>query len=364
MKIAKVHRPNFDAALTDHPSVKLTASVTHGSVTKEFELSLKVKMLGITDSQAVILDLNDLIVPATTIENLTLATIGKNGSKITWASDKTNIGADGVVTRPDSIDVDAVVKVTATCTKGTETQSKDFTVTVPHWTEVEELSQAAALVNWDLVKGTNYNSQAITDNLVLPATVGRTVTATWSIVSSSADPLSTTGKIAISTGVISRPTYTQGQVTFQLACKLTKGTEETTVTLPAFIISPNAMTNSEVLSSAETLLESSVFLGSNTSLTQITADMQLPFRLTDPNASRAVIAWTLVTASTHTTVASSPYIALSNSADYCLGDITRPTSAQGNVSIGLKADLTVGSDATHDKVTGVKYFDLTILATA
>jgi hypothetical protein len=362
MKIAKVHRPAFDPTLTDHPSVKLTATVTHGSVSKEYELDLKVKMLGITDSQAVILDLNDLVVPATTIVNLNLPTLGKNGSTITWASDKTNISSTGVITRPDNTEADATVKLTATCKKGTETQTKDFTVTVPHWTEVEELAQAAALVTWDLVKGTNTNSQAITDNLVLPATVGRSVTAAWSLVSSSAASGSTTGKIDIATGVVTRPTYTQGQVTFQIACKLTKGTNETTVTLPAFILAPMPMTNAEVLSSAKTLLESSLFLGSNASLTQITADMQLPFRLTDPNASRAVITWSLVSASTHTTVASSPYISLSNLADYCFADVTRPTTATGNISIGLRADLQVGSDTTGDKVTDVKYFDLTILA--
>lgn len=360
MKIAKVHRPAFDPNLKEHPSVKLTATVTHGSVTKEYELDLKVKMLGITDSQAVVLDLNDLVVPTSTVENLILPTIGKNGSTITWSSDKDNISSSGTVTRPDVNEDDAVVTLTAACTKGKESQTKKFQVTVSHWTQVEEVAQAASLVNWDLVKGTNTNSQAITDNLVLPAEVGRKVTATWALVSTSADSASTTGKINISTGVVTRPTYTQGQVTFQISCTLTKDTQTRTVVLPAFIMAPMPMTNQEVLDSAKALLESSVFLGTNTSLTQITSDMKLPFRLSDPNASRAVISWSLVTSPAHIALTTSPYIALSNTADYCLADVTRPTNTDGNKSIGLKADISVGADA--NKVTDSKFFDITILA--
>ena len=361
MKIAKVHRPAFDALATDHPWVTLTAKVTHGSVMKEFDLKLKVKMLGITDSQAIILDLNALSIPTSATENITLPTSGKNGTKITWASDKTNISIAGVVTRPDVAESDATVKLTATCVKGTEpAQTKEFIVAVAHWTQVEEIANASSLVNWDLVKGINTNSQAITNDLVLPTTIGRSVTATWSLVSTSGYASSTKGKINISTGVVTRPTYTQGQVTFQIACKLTKGADENTVVLPPFIMAPDPMTNQEVLNSAMSLLESSKFLGSNVSLTQITADMQLPFRLNDPNASRAAIVWSLVTASTHSPVESSPYIELSNTADYCFADVTRPTTDTGNISIGLKADITVGYDAT--KAVDVKYFDLTILA--
>ena len=359
MITAKVHRPAFDPANPADPKVKVTATVSHGSVTKYFDMDLIVRMLGISDSQAVILDLNAITLPAETKDNLTLPLIGTNGSTISWKSSDSTIVADsGVVTRPDNAATgNATVTLTATSKKGTESQTKTFSVIIDKWTIVEEADSAAALVNWDLVKGTNTNSQAITDNLVLPAVVGRNVAATWSIVSSSVAAGSTTGVIDIATGVVSRPTYTQGQVSVQIKCKLVKDTETREVVLPPFILSPLPMTDAEVLASAKTLLESSKFLGTaNTSLTQITDDMQLPFRLTDANASRAAISWTLVTVPAHTAVATSPYIALSNTADYCYADVTRPNTATGNVSIGLKATLTVGS------LTDTKIFDLTILA--
>lgn len=360
MITAKVHRPDFDPLNPVDPKVKLTAKVSHGNVEKYFDMNLVVRMLGISDSQAVILDLNELIIPAEVRDNLTLPVLGSNGSTISWASsDAVVVGTGGTVNRPNYDQADATITLTATSTKGVETQTKTFNITVKKWTLSEEMENAVSLVNWDLVRGTNTNSQAITDNLVLPAIVGRSVAATWTIVSSSVGTGATTGIIEISTGVVTRPTYTQGQVSVQIKCSLVKDTENEEVTLAPFILAPAAMTDAEVLASAKTLLESSKFLGVvNPSLTQVSNDMQLPFRLTETDASRATIAWTIVTAGTHTDLASSPYLALSNQAEYCLADITRPTSAAGNISIGLKATITVNS------LTDTKFFDLTILATA
>jgi hypothetical protein len=357
MITAKVNRPVFDPNNPTDPKVKLTATVSHGSVSKQFDLNLIVRMQGVSDSQAVILDLNELIVPTETKQNLVLPIVGKNGSTISWnSSDAATVKEDGTVERPAYDKGDSTVTLTATCTKGTEKQTQSFTVKVIHWTLAEEVAAAAELVNWALVKGTNTDSQAIADNLVLPGSIGRSVATTWTIVSSSAGTGSTTGIIDISTGVVTRPTYTQGQVSVQIKCTLTKQTETRDVTLNPFILSPAPMTDSEVLASATTLLESSKFLGTNSSLTQVQSDMQLPYRLVDANASRATIAWSLVTATTHTAVTTSPYIALSTLADYCLADVTRPASTVGNITIGLKATLTINS------LTNTKYFDLTILS--
>ena len=362
MKLAKVKRPAFNESLTDHPSVKLTATVTHGSVSKEYELNLKVKMMGITDSQAVILDLNDISLPKSTKEDLVLPTIGKNGSAIKWESqDPSVIAIDGRITRPDAGEDNTSVRLTATCTKGEETQTKEFTVEVLSWTINEELEHAVSLVTFDLVKGSNTNSQAIESDLELPKTVGRGVQAEWAIVSSSADSGTLTGKLDISTGKVTRPTHTQGQVTVQIKCTLTKDSETRVVVLPVFILAPLPMTDAEVLSAAKTLLESSSFLGDNESLSKITENMKLPFRVNDPNASRASINWSLASHTSHTPVPSSPYISLSNTAEYCLATITRPTDSQGNVTIALKAELTVNSSSGGSALTDSKYFDMTIL---
>jgi hypothetical protein len=314
MITAKVHRPKFDTANPNlpHPEVTLTATVSHGSVSKPLDLKLIVRREGMTNSQAVVLDANAIVLPTETRVDLTLPAIGANGSVITWkSSDSTIKGIDGKVTRPDNTGADTDITLTATCTKGTATQDTVFTVKVFKWTIDEEVDDAYAKVDWDLIKGTNTNSQAIDHNLVLPGSVGRTVDATWSLVSSSAAAGATTGIIDISTGVVTQPTYTQGQVSIQIKCTLKKDTVTKEKTLPPYILAPAPMTDAEVLAAAKSLLESSKFLGTtNTDLTHITDDMQLPYSLTDPNASRATIAWSLVTAGTHTALASSTNVTL------------------------------------------------------
>lgn len=351
MKKAHVTRPAFDESLQDHPLVRLTATVKSGSVTKEYEKVVRVKMKGITDSQAIVLDLNAITIPASTKVDLVLPSIGSNGSKLTWVSSTANVISNtGVVTRPNSGEEDIQVTLTATATKGTETQDKEFTITVSAWTKEEELDNAASMVNWDLIKGTNTNSQSITSDLVLPTTIGRGIVAKWETPSSN---------LEVSTGKITRPSYTQGQVVLKLVCKLTHDNLTKTVSLDPFIIASLPMTDQEVLTAAKNMLEPNLFLGSNESISKITSNMHLPFRVSDSDASRATIAWSLVTSPAHGELQSSKYIALSNMAEYTLATVTRPTSQEGNQKVGLKADISVGQDS--GKLTDTKFFDLTIV---
>lgn len=351
MKIAKVKRPEFDENLISHPFVRLTATVTSGLVSKEFDLGLRVKMKGITDSQAVILDLSDLSLPSQTKTSLTLPTLGKNGSKISWTtSDGSVINTLGVVSRPSVGANNANITLTALCERGNEIQEREFTVTVLSWTTTEELEQAVALTNWDLIKKNNTNSQAITGALSLPAKVGRDVETVWSTTSNMLD---------INTGTITRPSYTQGQLSLSITATLSHGGSTRIINLPVFVIAPLPMTNSEVLSVANGSLEASLFLGTNEALNKITSGMKLPYRLSNTDASRAVISWSLVTHTTYTTLASHPNIALSSGAEFSLAAVTRPTLVDGNAKVALKATITVGDGA--DQVSTTKHFDITIL---
>ena len=352
MKKAKVIRPMFDESLADHPLVRLTATVKSGNVTKEYEKLVRVKMKGITNSQAIVLDLNAIKLPAeTTLSNIILPKVGANGSTISWTSNVSDvISPEGTVVRPNAGQENVEVKLTATASKGSESQEKQFNITVIAWTKEEELEDAVKQVNWDLIKGTNTNSQNITDNLVLPGVVGRNVQATWTTASSNLDT---------KTGKITRPSYTQGQVTLKITCKLVHGDLNQTVDLDMFIIACLPMTDQEVLIAAKNMLEPNVFLGENESVSKITTNMQLPFRVSDSDASRATISWSLASSPEHTPLSSSKYIALSNMAEYTLANITRPTSEEGNQKVGLKAEISVGKD--DEKKTDTKYFDLTIV---
>nr|WP_238351840.1 immunoglobulin-like domain-containing protein [Brevibacillus brevis] len=103
-------------------------------VTKEADLQtaeakiaeLKANVQAVATEKAA-LDLGDT---SAVTANLTLPTAA-NGVTITWASsDATVVAADGTVVRPANGSGDATVTLTATLTKGTATDTKQFTVVV------------------------------------------------------------------------------------------------------------------------------------------------------------------------------------------------------------------------------------------
>ncbi|WP_280649110.1 immunoglobulin-like domain-containing protein [Brevibacillus sp. 1238] len=64
-------------------------------------------------------------------QNVVLATTGANGSLISWSSDNPAVIAqDGTVTRPQAIEQDATVTLTATITNGSRSDTKPFVLTV------------------------------------------------------------------------------------------------------------------------------------------------------------------------------------------------------------------------------------------
>ncbi len=64
-------------------------------------------------------------------QNVVLATTGANGSLISWSSDNPAVIAqDGTVTRPQAIEQDATVTLTATITNGNRSDTKPFVLTV------------------------------------------------------------------------------------------------------------------------------------------------------------------------------------------------------------------------------------------
>lgn len=349
MITAKVHRPLFDPLATEQPLVTLTATVNHGSVSKEFPLALRVKMQGVTDSQSVILDLNDIQIPTSTKVNLTLPTIGKNGSVITWTSNNSAITNLGVVARPDVGTADVDVILTATTTKGTAHESLDFPVKIWSWTATEEMDAAVALIGWNLIKGTNTNSQAIKDNLVLPGSVGRSVSVTWA---------SSTTAVNASTGVVTTPAYTTGPLTLRLTATLTKSAITRTITTDTFIVSTLSITDAEAVASTMNLLSANNFLGANESLNKITTNMVLPYHVNDIDASKASITWSLVTNPGHTALATSPYITLTGGIDGVAVTIIRPDSTHGNESVALEATAKSGTS------TSAEFYDIIIVADA
>ncbi len=116
-----VARPGFT---TGDKTVTLTAAITKGTDTETRTFVLTVKKLGITDDEAIALDLAAIQIgyaagdsSAKVTQNVSLAGGGEHNTSITWASSESGvITNEGLVTRPAS--ANKAVTLTATVSKG------------------------------------------------------------------------------------------------------------------------------------------------------------------------------------------------------------------------------------------------------
>lgn len=96
------------------------------------------------DASMVQTDLSDITVKTRATGNLTLPTVGKAGSTITWKSGNTAvITNDGRVARPEAGQPDVEVTLTASVTYGKVTKTKDFIVTVPAKSDLMGMKELA-----------------------------------------------------------------------------------------------------------------------------------------------------------------------------------------------------------------------------
>lgn len=345
----KVTRPDFDAG---DKKVKLTATVTKNASTKTIEFDVIVKKLGITDGQAVVKDIAAISVPVSTKVNIALPLTGINGTKISWSSDKLeNITSNGVVTRPDVGQLAVSVKLTATVTKGTETQNKEFTVSVLPWTIEDELEDAKKLVEWNAISGTNSSINNVISDLVFPATIGRSVAVTWTTSNKT---------FCDESGKITRPTYTQGPVIINVTATLTKQEKSVKTTISGIRLEPSAITNSEIALDTINKLDSSMFIGANESLSRITTNMTLPYTVDGQLSDYCTMAWTLVNDSDGAVTSQFISIDVKGATIEC--KITRPSKDEGNFPTFLKATATCNDPSSGEPGTATKKFRIIVLA--
>ncbi len=116
--------------------VVLTATITKNAENNTKVFTLTVIQAAATDADAVLEDKAALVITyggsdtsTSVTENLTLVTAGSNGTTISWASSASGtVATDGTVNRPAG--ADESVTLTATIAKGTESDTKVFTVNV------------------------------------------------------------------------------------------------------------------------------------------------------------------------------------------------------------------------------------------
>lgn len=131
--LLSVDGDTFEVAFTEQWDADRSAWVpTFTGIKPDGAALWGVKRTPVSPAEAVARVVADLEVPESTITNLTLPTIGTQGSTISWASsDPAVISAEGNVTRPAAGEPDAVVTLTATVTNGSDSAVATFVVTVP-----------------------------------------------------------------------------------------------------------------------------------------------------------------------------------------------------------------------------------------
>lgn len=118
--------------------VTLTATITKGSISDSKVFTFTVKRTPPTDAESVVADKAALEIvysgsdsAGSVTQNITLTAAGPSGTTITWGTNNSGvINTGGAVTRPAYGSGNAEVTLTATITKGSVSDTKDFILTV------------------------------------------------------------------------------------------------------------------------------------------------------------------------------------------------------------------------------------------
>ncbi|MCH9666067.1 MAG: hypothetical protein K0U41_09530, partial [Gammaproteobacteria bacterium] len=203
----------------ENMSVTLTATLSKGeaSDTREFRVRVIISDVGAVAVAKNALDIiymtNDSAA-GVRANNVTFPASGANGVSITWISSNTNIiTSSGEVTRPNDIDTEVII--TATLSKGSANDTKDFTVTVILLTDSNAVALAKAALEIGYAEIDNSNS--VRSDVMLSLTGNQGVSIAWASGDES---------VITSNGAVTRPTGADADVI--LTATLSKGSASDT----------------------------------------------------------------------------------------------------------------------------------------
>ncbi|WP_270171970.1 immunoglobulin-like domain-containing protein [Paenibacillus sp. SYP-B4298] len=314
--------------------VKLTATIAKGASTQTKEFTLNVLRLDQyndaeaveEDAAALRLTYNGADTAAGVVNPLGLPTAGANGSVVTWtSSDTTVVAADGTVTRPAFTAGDKTVTLTATITKGGETETKLFTVTVLKQLTLNDAESAAADKAALALgfSGTDTES-AVSGNLTLPTAGANGTTIAW---------LSSDANVISLNGTVTRPAHTAGDKAITLSATIIKGNVTETKQFIVNVLKQSALNDSESVAADKTAL--AIGFTGNETASAVTGNLTLPLS----GASGTTIAW--ATSDANVIAAS--------------GVVTRPANTSSDKAVTLTATITKGN------VTETKQFIVNVV---
>jgi hypothetical protein len=260
-------------------TVTLTATITKGSATatKSFDV---VVVRNLSDAEAVASCKERLTTAAITFaapdtaaavtQNLTLPSTFSDCS-VAWASGSAStISNAGVVTRPSGAAAsDATVTLTATVSKGYDSDTKAVTVIVAHdTTDAEAVAVCKANLSTSVITlGGSDTVSAVTQNVSLPASFGG-CSLTWSS--------GTPGTIS-NAGVVTRPASGSSNATVTLTATISRNSDAGATDSKGMNFTVVAHTNASYVASCKSLLSTNDFLFSGTdTASSVTGNITLP----------------------------------------------------------------------------------------
>ncbi|MGZ4112732.1 MAG: immunoglobulin-like domain-containing protein, partial [Tumebacillaceae bacterium] len=334
--VVRPHNYQSDAHLT------LTATFSKGNVKRTKTFNVTVQKNDKSDADSVAAE-QDLLTGQTILASnrsldavtgkLNLPTTGdkKTGTTIVWSSNNTDfVSATGAVKRPSYLQDDQHVTLTATISSGETQATKTFDVTVKKLdpvTEAEKLAYARDTLMFASIKGGNADSDHVTTKLNLLKQAANGVKITWS-----ADQ-------AVSpTGVVTRPSYTAGDVDVVLTAtlSLSNKSEPVTKTFHLKVLKNTPVTDLERVTADALALTDNTIKKQNGDLSNVTGNLSLQVS----GQNRSTITWTSSDAAT---------INPKN------GVVTRPSYSAGDKSVDLTATIKM-----HDS-SETKTFHVTVL---
>jgi hypothetical protein len=217
---------------TSDEYVTLTATISKGEVTltKEFPvIVLPLESNKVIEKDFVLLTFDTIRLKNLTqnniVSNLNLEGNLPNGSTLSWHSSNVSFmnPFTGEVVRPDiaNDETNQTVTLTASLTYDGEEKIKEFVLIVQAFDSrvVNAVQNDTNALTFETISGFNTNIKQITSNLELPTTGTNGSTITWE--SSFSNTLSTTG-------VIERPTFSDGLKEVTLTAKIQKDEVEKT----------------------------------------------------------------------------------------------------------------------------------------
>ena len=166
--------------------------------------------------------------------NITLPSAGEYGTSISWKSDNTDFISDaGVVTQPEFKETNEDVTLTATISKGSESSTKSFTLTVTRKNPTDEEAVESVKTSLSIIYAEGDSSDGVTSEFSLLGDGPYDTVISWDLDKSGPITINPTADNGYYTATVNRPSQ---DTSVTLRATIKKGGETLTKDFPITVL--------------------------------------------------------------------------------------------------------------------------------